>query len=96
MDKKEPGKEPSEEVTRESLIAISYRVPEKDLTAEKSLKNIAGEKVVEPLIPDRDEKYRSKLISISSSPSPDAKVLPILPGKPDVKSSGVSSFSHML
>ncbi|KAL0429389.1 UNVERIFIED_CONTAM: hypothetical protein Sradi_0564900 [Sesamum radiatum] len=83
MDKKEPGKDTAEDVTRESLIAISNRVPDKDLTAEKSPKNTDGQKVIEPLDSDGDEKYRSKLISISDSSSPDVKVQPVLPGQPD-------------
>ncbi|KAL2234299.1 UNVERIFIED_CONTAM: hypothetical protein Sindi_1162100, partial [Sesamum indicum] len=83
MDKKEPGKDTAEDATRESLIAISNRVPDKDLTAETSPKNRDGEKVIEPLDSDGDEKYRSKLISISDSSSPDVKVQPVLPGKPD-------------
>lgn len=80
MDKKEPGKEVSEDVTRESLIAISYREP--DITAKGSPKSIKGKNVVEPIL-DADEKYRSKLISISSSTSRNVKVQPALPGQPD-------------
>lgn len=76
MDKKESGKQASEDATRESLIAISYGAP--DLTAEKSPKNKAG---VEPLKHDEDEKFRSKLISISSSTS-NVKAQPNLPGQP--------------
>lgn len=80
MDKKEPGKKPSADSTRESLIAISYRLPDKDLTAEKSTNKTAGQEVFEPPVHDGDEKYRSKLISLSDSPSPDVKVPPGLPG----------------
>lgn len=80
MDKKEPGKEVSEDATRESLIAISYREP--GITAKGSPKSITGKNVVEP-IHDADEKYRSKLISISSSTSPNVNVQPALPGQPD-------------
>ncbi|KAK6143056.1 hypothetical protein DH2020_023404 [Rehmannia glutinosa] len=79
MDKTEPGKEITEDMTRESLIAISYGLPEHDQTAEMSPKNIDGEKVVEPQNCDGEEKYRSKLISISYSPSPDAKAVELLP-----------------
>lgn len=79
MDKAEPRKDLTEEMTRESLIAISYGVPDDDLPAD-SPKNIDNNKVVEPLTHDGDEKYRSKLISISYSPSPDMEVLPQLPG----------------
>ncbi|PIN12600.1 hypothetical protein CDL12_14801 [Handroanthus impetiginosus] len=83
MDKKETGKEFPEDVTRESLIAISYRLPEKNLSAEKSPRCRNGEKVVGPPVLDGDEKYRSKLISLSYSPPPDAEVLPALPGQAD-------------
>ncbi|KAL1562037.1 hypothetical protein AAHA92_04660 [Salvia divinorum] len=78
MDKKESGKQTSEDATRESLIAISYGAP--DLTAKKSPKSKARENVVKPLNHDDDEKYRSKLISISSSSN--AKAQPVLPGQP--------------
>lgn len=83
MDKKEPVKDIAEDMTRESLIAISYRVPGTDQDAEKSPKDVEDEKVTEPTVRDGDEKYRSKLISISYSPSPDVKVLPLLPGQVD-------------
>lgn len=63
MDKKESVKEPSGDITRESLIALSYASP--DLTAPKSR---AGEKLFQPHSHDAVEKYRSELISISSSP----------------------------
>ncbi|XVF41360.1 hypothetical protein PTKIN_Ptkin01aG0274100 [Pterospermum kingtungense] len=77
MDKKTPGKEgTTEEVTRESLIAISYSLQDKATVASKlSSDNLNGEKqeVVEERIDsaDPDEKYRSALISISYSHSPD-------------------------
>ncbi|KAH6772883.1 hypothetical protein C2S51_011287 [Perilla frutescens var. frutescens] len=78
MDKKEHGKEASEDVTRESLIAISDGAP------DRTAKSMAGENVVEPLNCDADEKYRSKLISISSSsPSPNVKVQTVMPGQSD-------------
>lgn len=77
MDKKEHGKEASEDATRESLIAIS------DGTPDRTAKCMAGENIVVPLNRDTDEKYRSKLISISSSTSPNVKVQPVMPGQPD-------------
>ncbi|CAI9770397.1 unnamed protein product [Fraxinus pennsylvanica] len=79
MDNKEPGKEISEDMTRESLIALSYWVPETGLNAEDSPKNLDSEEAVQPLDCDVDDKYRSKLISISYSQSPDGKVRPALP-----------------
>ncbi|KZV43524.1 hypothetical protein F511_19068, partial [Dorcoceras hygrometricum] len=81
MDNTEPGNFVAEDMTRESLIAISYRVPDKDPTAEELPKRVKGENVDETPCPDIDEKYRSKLISISYSPPTNVKVLPILPGK---------------
>ena len=46
MDKIESGKEVSEELTRESLIAISYTAPEKEAAARNSNENLTGENVV--------------------------------------------------
>ncbi|XP_073038912.1 uncharacterized protein [Primulina eburnea] len=83
MDKEEPVKDTADDVTRESLIEISYRVPEADPNAEKSPKDVEHEKVIAPIVCDGDEKTRSKLISISYSPSPDVKGLPLLPGQVD-------------
>ncbi|KAK3035475.1 hypothetical protein RJ639_034445 [Escallonia herrerae] len=78
MDKKEAGEKPAEDLTRESLIAISYRLPDKDpapgLLPEKL------DNVIEGTNGDRDENYRSKLISISYTQSPDTKSLPVSPG----------------
>ncbi|KAL6498721.1 hypothetical protein OROGR_028268 [Orobanche gracilis] len=84
MDKTtKPRKEPTEDETRESLIAISYGVPETDIADETSSKIIDGEKAATAQTPDRDgeEKYRSELISISCShpPPPEVFVRPPLP-----------------
>ncbi|KAL0410818.1 UNVERIFIED_CONTAM: hypothetical protein Slati_3671500 [Sesamum latifolium] len=84
MDKSEPRNELIDDLTRESLIAISYGVPDTDRTTEISPKNMDGAKVVEPLSCDGEEKYRSKLISISYSPSPDTEVPQLLPRPLDV------------
>ncbi|CAA3020591.1 Hypothetical predicted protein [Olea europaea subsp. europaea] len=81
MEKKEPGKEISEDMTRESLIALSYSIPEIGLNSEDSPKNLDSEKAVQPLDCDIDDNYRSKLISISYSQSPDGMVQPALPGQ---------------
>lgn len=80
MDNGKMTKRPIDDATRESLIAISYGVPETDANAEYSPENKDEEKVVESPTYDGDEKYRSELISISCSLSPDAKVSP--PGLP--------------
>ncbi|CAL5340429.1 unnamed protein product [Camellia sinensis] len=79
MDKKEPGKEASENVIRESLIAISYHLPEKDLPSEVSPENL-HRKDVEGINDGVEEKYRSKLMSIFDSPSPDTKSVPVAKG----------------
>lgn len=84
MDQSEPHKELIDDLTRESLIAISYGVPDTDHTTEISPKNMDGVKVVEPLSCDGEEKYRSKLISIAYSPSPDMEVPQPLPRPLDV------------
>ncbi|XWS65733.1 hypothetical protein CRYUN_Cryun05aG0138700 [Craigia yunnanensis] len=76
MDNKTPGKDGAEAVTRESLIAISYSVPDKADASKLSSDNLNGEKLVEGIDSDGAEKYRSALISISCSQSPDSKGLP--------------------
>ncbi|GFZ02882.1 hypothetical protein Acr_15g0014900 [Actinidia rufa] len=81
MDMKEPGKEASEDLTRESLIAISYRLPEKDLARDVSPENLSTVSPVDGINSDGAENYRSKLISISYSESPDIKNLPASPGE---------------
>ncbi|CAK9140046.1 unnamed protein product [Ilex paraguariensis] len=81
MDKEEPGKDASEDMTRESLIAISYPVAGKDLALGHSPEDSNIANVVEGINGDGDEKYRSKLISISYQPSPDIKALSVRPGE---------------
>ncbi|CAI9103387.1 OLC1v1001853C1 [Oldenlandia corymbosa var. corymbosa] len=77
MDKNGPGKEVSEDATRESLIALSYTAPDKEAanSNEKGIKenNLGAGHA------DGDDQYRSKLISISYQ-SPDPKALPVHPG----------------
>ncbi|KAG6510520.1 hypothetical protein ZIOFF_028544 [Zingiber officinale] len=63
----------SREIAREFLIAISQTTPEKCLAANVLPANSTDVGVAEGRI-DRDaDKYRSKLISISQSQSPDAQ-----------------------
>ncbi|KAK3195299.1 hypothetical protein Dsin_026609 [Dipteronia sinensis] len=81
MDKSTLGNEAREEVTRESLIAISYSVPDKALASKLSPEKLNGENQVEENDSDGAEKYRSELISISYSQSPDTKVLPVTRGE---------------
>ncbi|EYU42302.1 hypothetical protein MIMGU_mgv1a020879mg, partial [Erythranthe guttata] len=79
MDKTEASKKLTEDMTRESLIAISYDTDDVAANEMSPENNKNSDEFVESPNRDRDEKYRSKLISISYSPSPDAKELPLLP-----------------
>lgn len=78
MDNKIPGNDgTADEVTRESLIAISYSLPDKVAAASQfSSDNSNREKLVERKGSDGDDKYRSELISISYSRSPEGKGSP--------------------
>lgn len=80
MDITAPGRNEPEEVTRESLIAISYSQPESALSSKRSsgklssenlnlVNNGVGHNLVEGKESDV-EKYRSELISISFLESP--------------------------
>ena len=72
MDKKEAEKEANEDSTRESLIAISYHLPDKDLDPKLIIpKKVNGESFVDGKNCVGAENYRSKLISISSTDLPD-------------------------
>ncbi|KAJ4957376.1 hypothetical protein NE237_024487 [Protea cynaroides] len=64
MDTKVPGKEASQDLARESLIAISECGPDTVLSSKLSSKS-NGTNAVELKKSDRAEDYRSKLISIS-------------------------------
>ncbi|KAL7607480.1 hypothetical protein Lser_V15G16070 [Lactuca serriola] len=78
MAKREFGSDVSEDLTRESLIALSYTLPDTNLSStdvtksSKSVKNVA-----EAVISDEREKFRADLISISYAESPDTKDLPV-------------------
>ena len=78
MDKSVSGNETSEEVTRESLIAISYSLPDKDPTSELFSEKVNGE-LVGGTDCTGEEKHRSNLISISYTQSQDTGVLPVKP-----------------
>lgn len=69
MDKKEFGREISEDVTRESLIAISYSEAVKDLSLQSKPENVA--KAVND---EGDDNYRCKLITMFYTESPDIGV----------------------
>lgn len=81
MDKKESGREVSDELTRESLIAISYSVPDKDQSPGLFPEKLSSGHLVEGSNGDETENYRSKLISISYTQSPDIKPQPVSPGE---------------
>lgn len=79
MDKAEPNKELTEDSTRESLIALSYKVPANEQPAkDTSIENGCGSPHF-----DGKDKYRSELISISYSPSPDMEIRPLSPAELD-------------
>lgn len=77
MAKKESGKEIFEEVTRESLIAISYSAPEKDLSVRSRPENSYTENVIKAVNGDKYDNYRSMLIRMYYTKSPDTKVEPV-------------------
>ncbi|PON87527.1 hypothetical protein TorRG33x02_167050 [Trema orientale] len=85
MDKTAPRKEVPEEVTRESLISISYSLPEKVVTSKPSTDKVNGGSLIEGVdsdgedkfSSDGEDKFRSELISISYTQSPDVGGLPV-------------------
>ncbi|KVH89254.1 hypothetical protein Ccrd_008759 [Cynara cardunculus var. scolymus] len=78
MAKREVGSNVSEDLTRESLIAISYSLPDKHFPL-KDLPRISNnlENVADAANIDKKEKCRAELISISYAESPDTKILPV-------------------
>lgn len=77
MDKEALGKEVAEEVTRESLIAISYSEPDKVFASKSCPEKVNGESLIGRIDGDAEDKFRSELISISYTQSPDIGVLPV-------------------
>ncbi|PON56719.1 hypothetical protein PanWU01x14_179370 [Parasponia andersonii] len=77
MDKTAPRKEVPEEVTRESLISISYSLPEKVVTSKPSTDKVNGGSLIGGVDSDGEDKFRSELISISYTQSPDVGGLPV-------------------
>ncbi|KGN56651.1 hypothetical protein Csa_009703 [Cucumis sativus] len=75
MDTTVPGRNAPEEVTRESLISISYEEPETVLSSNQPSEKISRENInlanginhnqMEGKEYDGDEKFRSELIAIS-------------------------------
>ncbi|KAH0980774.1 hypothetical protein GBA52_007951 [Prunus armeniaca] len=82
MDKARLGNGAPEEVTRESLIAISYPEPEKIISSNLSSGKLNGgklngEALVKTIVSDGEDKFRSELISISYTQSPEVGSLPV-------------------
>lgn len=77
MDNEVPGKEDSQELARELLIAISNCTPEKVLNLNCSPEGFIDANGVAVSEDDGAEEFRSELISISYVQSPDVKVLPV-------------------
>ncbi|XP_073219476.1 uncharacterized protein [Cicer arietinum] len=74
MDSKSPSKkESTDQVARESLIAISNTSPDKILDSNSVSESKKSDGGVLPNC-DQDEQFRSELISISYSESPDVKI----------------------
>ncbi|KAI3764668.1 hypothetical protein L2E82_14679 [Cichorium intybus] len=76
MAKREFGSDVSEELTRESLIALSYTLPD-----TKNLSSTEVPNVAESVNTDEKEEFRAGLISISYAESPDTKDSPVSPEK---------------
>ncbi|KAJ0836968.1 hypothetical protein HanRHA438_Chr16g0772941 [Helianthus annuus] len=75
--KNEAESEVSVDLARESLIALSYSLPDTDLPSTDQPKSVHS--VTEAVNTDEKEKARSELISISCGESPDTKGSPVSP-----------------
>lgn len=73
MDKNGSGNCVYDDVTRESLIAISYHLPEDKIEQNPSLEKATNGTQPDAVNVDEIEKYRSELISISYPELPDVK-----------------------
>lgn len=82
MDKKQSGKEAAEELTRESLIAISYSVPDKDNSQDPPFLSKGSDNEVGDINDEKAENIRSELISISYAELPDINNPSVCPGEP--------------
>lgn len=78
MDSMPPMAEVSHELARESLIAISQTIPGKNLTSPRAPVDSTNVQVASTKDSEA-EKYRSKLISISYTQSPDVEQPPYSP-----------------
>ncbi|XP_020083714.1 uncharacterized protein LOC109707059 [Ananas comosus] len=71
-----PATEFAQESTRKSLIAISQSVPGKTLNSDQTAVSSTYANSVDSNCNGGKEEYRSKLISISYTQSPDAQPSP--------------------
>ncbi|KAF9685510.1 hypothetical protein SADUNF_Sadunf03G0062100 [Salix dunnii] len=69
--------EVSQELARESLISISYCLPDKFPNSEIVPQAVKAEEKLMVINGDGDEKYRSELISIAYTQSPDTATSPV-------------------
>ncbi|KAI3731965.1 hypothetical protein L1987_63159 [Smallanthus sonchifolius] len=74
MAKREVESDVSVDLTRESLIALSYSLPDTDFSSPELPKSVKN--VTEAVNNDGKDKFRSELISISYAESPDTKDSP--------------------
>ncbi|KAL8119409.1 hypothetical protein AgCh_016797 [Apium graveolens] len=79
MDKRQSGKEAAEELTRESLIALSYSLPDKDNSQDLPFPNKGSDNEVADINDEKAENIRSELISISYAELPDINTPPVCP-----------------
>lgn len=77
MDNKAACEEISQELARESLIGLSYCLPDKVQNSEGVPQSVNDEEKLPVINGDEAEKYRSELISISDSQSPDTATSPV-------------------
>jgi hypothetical protein len=77
MDNKAACEEISQELARESLICISYCLPDKVQNSEGVPQSVNDEEKLPVINGDGAEKYRSELISISDIQSPDTATSPV-------------------
>ena len=79
MAERKVGSDVAVDLTRESLIALSYSLPDSDLPPTELPKNVKS--VTEAVNTDEKDKVRCGLISISYAESPDTKDSPVSPEK---------------
>ncbi|KAK4789367.1 hypothetical protein SAY86_020686 [Trapa natans] len=78
MDIDSTNQEVSQDLARESLIAISNSLPDNAVENDVKLSQSLGNGNDVPVTnTDVTDKYRRELISISYAQSPDAKPLPV-------------------